>query len=68
MIGKLVGLSGAAIVGGLTLGVAFSCYYNVDPGNVAIKFSRFTGLQELHYKEGWHFLIPYFEKPIIFSI
>jgi len=42
--------------------------FSVDPGHIAIKFSRFTGLKNTQYKEGWHIRIPYFEKPIIFNV
>lgn len=42
--------------------------FKVQPGHVALKFSRLTGLKETLYKEGWNFRIPYFERPIIYSI
>ncbi|CAD8054004.1 unnamed protein product [Paramecium primaurelia] len=45
-----------------------NCFFTVEPGHCAIKFSKFFGLQEEKYKEGWHFRIPYFETPIDYNI
>lgn len=39
----------------------------VEPGHTALKFSRLTGLGDLQFTEGWHFRIPYFERPILFN-
>jgi len=47
----------------LYIGVQNSIF-TVDAGYRAIKFSRFTGLGNKTYREGWHFRIPYFERPI----
>lgn len=47
MIAKLANFGGAIVLGGVTLGLCYSCYYNVDPGYVSIKFSRFTGLGDM---------------------
>ena len=44
------------------------CVFYVDGGFCAIKFSRIHGLLPKHYKEGWHFMIPYFELPIIYDM
>lgn len=60
-----------AVLGGTGLLAAYcltSTIYTVQPGHVALKFSRFTGLGERLYREGWNFRIPYFERPIVFNI
>lgn len=58
-------LGGASLLAGLCL---YNTVYTVQPGHVAIKFSRLTGLGNRLYKEGWNFKIPYFERPITFNI
>lgn len=40
----------------------------VEPGHIAIKFSKLSGLSNKNYKEGWHLRIPYFERPIIYNV
>ena len=40
----------------------------VDPGHQALIFSRFGGLRNLILKEGFHFVIPYFEWPVIYDV
>jgi prohibitin 2 len=44
------------------------CFYQVQPGHVAIKFSKLTGLGDKMYREGMNYKIPYFERPIIFNV
>jgi len=55
---------GLAIAGG----VASSALYNVDGGQRAVIFDRFTGVKPHVIGEGTHFLIPWVQKPIIFDI
>lgn len=43
------------------------CVYSVDGGHRAIKFSRIHGMMPRVYREGWHLMIPYFERPIIYD-
>lgn len=65
-----------AIVGGLGLvgavaGVSWLGYhsvYSVKPGERAIVFSRLSGLSEITYNEGTHFVVPWFQWPIIFDV
>lgn len=49
-------------------GVAHNTLYNVDGGQRAVIFDRFTGVQEEAVGEGTHVLIPWVQKPIIFDI
>lgn len=44
-----------------------SCFYSVQPGEGAIKFNLLTGLGKSVYTEGFHFRIPYLERPIKFN-
>jgi len=42
--------------------------YNVDGGHRAIKYTRLHGVGKEVYPEGTHFMIPWFETPIIYDI
>jgi len=58
-----VGLA-AAVVGG----IAQSALYNVDGGQRAVIFDRFSGVRDTVAGAGTHFLIPWVQRPIIFDI
>ena len=61
-IGQLgIGLALAGSVGSQAL-------YNVDGGQRAVIFDRFTGIKEIVSGEGTHFIIPWVQKPILFNI
>jgi len=55
---------GLAVVGG----VANTALYNVDGGERAVIFDRFSGIKQQVVGEGTHFLIPWVQRPIIFDI
>ncbi|KRY46401.1 Prohibitin [Trichinella britovi] len=56
-------------VGLATVGaVVNSALYNVDGGQRAVIFDRFTGVKPDVVGEGTHFLIPWVQKPIVFDI
>jgi prohibitin 2 len=40
----------------------------VDTGHKAIKFSKISGVGSQSYKEGWHLMLPWFERPIIYDV
>jgi prohibitin 1 len=61
-LGKL-GL-GLAVVGG----VVNTALYNVDGGERAVIFDRFSGIKQTVIGEGTHFIIPWVQRPIIFDI
>eukprot|EP01068_Selenidium_serpulae_P006053 Selendium_serpulae@DN4277_c0_g1_i1.p1 len=42
--------------------------YNVEPGHRAIVYNRLTGIGETIYGEGTHFMIPWFDRPIIYNV
>ncbi|KFD56584.1 hypothetical protein M513_02688 [Trichuris suis] len=48
--------------------VASSALYNVDGGQRAVIFDRFTGVKPTVVGEGTHFLIPWVQRPVIFDI
>lgn len=65
VLNRLIGLgAGLAITGA----VVNSTLYNVDGGQRAVIFDRFRGVLPTVSGEGTHFLIPWIQKPIIFSI
>lgn len=49
-------------------GIAQTALYNVDGGQRAVIFDRFSGVKNEVVGEGTHFLIPWVQKPIIFDI
>ncbi|KAM7275428.1 hypothetical protein ACFE04_017294 [Oxalis oulophora] len=56
------------IIGGLGLyGISHSLY-NVEGGHRAIMFNRLTGVKEKVYPEGTHFMVPWFEWPVIYDV
>jgi prohibitin 2 len=58
-------------VTGLTAGAAYLGYsslYDVQPGHVAVLYSRISGIKDQTVEPGTHFLIPFIERPIIFDI
>jgi len=42
--------------------------YTVEAGRMGIKYSRFGGVGNSVSKEGLHFMLPWFERPIIFDV
>jgi len=67
--GKLLNGLGALGVGvAVTGAVAQQALYNVDGGQRAVIFDRFTGIKPTVVGEGTHFIIPWVQKPIIFDI
>lgn len=59
-------IAGTALVG--VGAVVNTCLYNVDGGHRAVIFDRFTGIKQYVTGEGTHFLVPFIQKPYIFSI
>lgn len=40
----------------------------MDTGHRAIKFNKISGVGNRTFKEGWHLLMPWFERPIIYDV
>jgi len=64
---------GAPVVAGVGLlagggYVATNCVYSVEAGHQAIKYHRLSGVGAPTYREGIHFLLPWFERPIVFDV
>lgn len=57
-----------ALIGGTGVYAAFNSLYNVDGGHRAIVFNRIQGIKDKVYPEGTHFIIPWFERPIIYDV
>jgi regulator of protease activity HflC (stomatin/prohibitin superfamily) len=47
--------------------VLYHCLYKVEPGFLAIKFDVFSGVMPKVYREGYHFLLPFIQRPIIYD-
>ncbi|KAJ3683486.1 hypothetical protein LUZ60_013713 [Juncus effusus] len=61
-------LAKVAVVGGAVVYAAVNSLYNVDGGHRAIVFNRIQGIKEEVYPEGTHFMIPWFERPVIYDV
>ncbi|KAL4420948.1 hypothetical protein ABPG77_004577 [Micractinium sp. CCAP 211/92] len=56
-------LMGGAAVYGLA-----NSLFNVEGGHRAIVFNRISGIKDTVYEEGTHFMVPWFERPIIYDV
>ncbi|ABN65820.1 predicted protein [Scheffersomyces stipitis CBS 6054] len=65
--GIFAGVGGLLLLGGVSL-VAQNALFNVDGGQRAIIYSRIGGVQPRIYPEGTHFVIPWFQRPIIYDV
>ncbi|EDV21036.1 expressed hypothetical protein [Trichoplax adhaerens] len=62
---RLGQLGVALAIGG---GVLNSALYNVEGGHRAVIFDRFRGVLPNVSGEGTHFIVPWFQRPIVFDI
>nr|GMD36768.1 prohibitin-1, mitochondrial [Ipomoea batatas] len=66
------GAASALIKVGLVAGIGVygvaNSLYNVDGGHRAIVFNRIGGIKDKVYPEGTHFMLPWFERPIIYDV
>jgi len=65
LFNRLVGIGGGMFLAGVA---GQSALYNVDGGERAVIFDRFSGVKPNVVGEGTHFIIPMIQKPIIFDI
>ncbi|GAB2297262.1 Prohibitin-1, subunit of the prohibitin complex (Phb1p-Phb2p) [Dionaea muscipula] len=56
------------ILSGLGIYGVANSLYNVDGGHRAIVFNRIYGIKDKVYPEGTHFIIPWFERPVIYDV
>ncbi|GFQ04031.1 prohibitin-2 mitochondrial [Phtheirospermum japonicum] len=56
------------VVAGLGIYGLGNSLYNVEGGHRAIVFNRLAGIKDKVYPEGTHFMIPWFERPIIYDV
>ncbi|KAH7058381.1 prohibitin-2 [Linnemannia elongata] len=61
------GVGALLALGGVGFGLNASLF-NVDGGHRAVKYSRVFGVQKEVYNEGTHFVVPWFETPIIYDV
>mmetsp|Transcript_92229 Transcript_92229/g.260580 ORF Transcript_92229/g.260580 Transcript_92229/m.260580 type:complete len:299 (+) Transcript_92229:85-981(+) len=75
-LGKILGslaqkgtpvVAGAAALGGGAWLLGNSVY-TVEAGHVSLKYNRLSGVGDRTYREGVHFRMPWFERPIIFDV
>ncbi|KAK6137878.1 hypothetical protein DH2020_028386 [Rehmannia glutinosa] len=56
------------VVAGLGIYGLGNSLYNVEGGHRAIVFNRIVGVKDKVYPEGTHFMIPWFERPVIYDV
>ncbi|GAB1310374.1 Prohibitin-2, subunit of the prohibitin complex (Phb1p-Phb2p) [Madurella fahalii] len=61
------GIAGLVLLGGGAL-LFQSALFNVDGGHRAIKYRRINGVSKDIYGEGTHFVVPWFETPVIYDV
>ncbi|XP_024376787.1 prohibitin-1, mitochondrial [Physcomitrium patens] len=57
-----------AVIGGIGVYAAVNSLYNVEGGHRAIVFNRIVGVKDKVYPEGTHFMIPWFDRPVIYDV
>jgi prohibitin 2 len=63
--GKALGLGILGVLG--LVGLSKSMYH-VEAGQRAVKYKRFGGVQKDVYPEGTHFVLPWFERMVVFDV
>ncbi|GAA0186271.1 hypothetical protein LIER_33559 [Lithospermum erythrorhizon] len=66
--GPASALIGVGLVAGVGIYVVANSLYNVEGGHRAIVFNRVVGVKEKVYPEGTHFMIPWFDRPVIYDV
>lgn len=66
--GPLLNIVKVAVLGGVAVYAAANSLYNVEGGHRAIVFNRIEGIRDKVYPEGTHFMIPWFDRPIIYDV
>lgn len=66
-LGIFAGLGGLITLGAVGF-LAQNALFNVDGGQRAILYSRFKGVEPQIYPEGTHFIMPWFQRPIVFDV
>eukprot|EP00245_Coleochaete_scutata_P008760 TRINITY_DN2734_c0_g1_i1.p1 TRINITY_DN2734_c0_g1~~TRINITY_DN2734_c0_g1_i1.p1 ORF type:complete len:295 (+),score=52.05 TRINITY_DN2734_c0_g1_i1:77-961(+) len=61
-------LARLAVLGGVGVWGFYSSLYNVEGGHRAIVFNRIVGVKDKVYPEGTHFMIPWFDRPVIYDV
>lgn len=61
------GIGGLLLLGGATI-AAQNALFNVDGGQRAIVYSRLHGILPRIYQEGTHFIMPWFQRPIVYDV
>ncbi len=61
-------LAKVALAGGAVVYGASNSLFTVDGGHRAVVFNRLLGIKEEIYEEGMHFMVPWFERPIMYDV
>ncbi|PVH18564.1 prohibitin-2 [Candidozyma duobushaemuli] len=59
---------GGLVLASVGLWAAGNSLFNVDGGQRAIVYSRLSGVQSRIYPEGTHFVLPWFQRPVVYDV
>ncbi|GAA0138799.1 hypothetical protein LIER_00476 [Lithospermum erythrorhizon] len=62
------GLVKLGVIAGVGIYAVSNSLYNVEGGHRAIVFNRIIGVKDKVYPEGTHFMIPWFDRPVIYDV
>jgi prohibitin 2 len=65
---KMSGLAKYVFGAGAVTYLGYNSLFSVDGGHRGVVFNRVWGVKENIYSEGTHFVIPWFEWPVIFDV
>lgn len=66
--GPLGALAKAAAAAGAVGYLASNALFNVEGGHAAVKYNRLTGLNDDIFSEGTHFMVPWFDRPVVYDV
>jgi len=66
--GPLGALAKAAAAAGAVGYLASNALFNVEGGHAAVKYNRLTGLNDDIFSEGTHFMVPWFDCPVVYDV
>ncbi len=46
----------------------FKHFITVETGHAAIVFNKVSGVKSNIYREGWHLMLPWFERPVVYDL
>lgn len=67
-LGSVKALANVIVFGGVAAYGAANSLFTVEGGHRAVVFNRLLGVKDEVYGEGMHFMVPWFDRPVIYDI